>query len=171
MRIAVTDACIFIDLLECKACQAFFQLSLEVVTSYQVWMELENKQREVLDKWVDRDQLTIVKISVDFVEVANDKNLSSSLSIADLSVWYLAEDNNDILLTSDGVLRKMAKRHNIKTHGLLWIFDQLYEEELLAPKELISKLQHIFDTNSHYRSDTKLYEAFERLKKKWDSIS
>lgn len=171
MRIVFTDACIFIDLLECEACDAFFQLSLEVVTSYQVWMELENEQREALTQQVDREQLRIIKIQEDFVEAANERDLSSSLSIADLSIWHLAEEKDDILLTSDGVLRKMAKRQNIKTHGLLWIFDQLFEEELFAPKDLISKLQYIFDTNSHYRSDIKLYEAFERLKKKWDSLT
>ncbi|MDZ7772198.1 MAG: hypothetical protein U5K31_05580 [Balneolaceae bacterium] len=168
MRIVVTDACIFIDLLECNACEAFFHLSIEVVTSYQVWMELESEQRKVLSEWVDSDRLRIIKISEDFVGAAKERNLSTSLSIADLSVWHLAEKSNDILLTSDGVLRKMAKRHDIKTHGLLWIFDQIYEEELIKPKDLILKLQHIFDTNSHYRSNTKLYESFEWLKKKWN---
>jgi len=76
--------------------------------------------------------------------------------------------NEDILLTSDGTLRSMAKRHEIKTHGLLWIFDQFFQEDILSPNELISKLQHIFDINAYYRTNSKLYNAFERMKQKWE---
>jgi len=168
MRITVTDACIFIDLLECQAYEAFFQLSFKVVTSYQVWMELDKEHREILEKWVESEQLTIIKIKEDFVQKTQNKRLSSSLSVADLSVWYIADENEDILLTSDGTLRTMAKRHEIKTHGLLWIFDQLFREDILSPKELISKLQHIFDINVYYRTNSKLYNAFKRMKKKWE---
>jgi len=168
MRITVTDACIFIDLLECQAYEAFFQLSFKVVTSYQVWMELDKEHREILEKWVESEQLTIIKIKEDFVQKTQNKRLSSSLSVADLSVWYIADENENILLTSDGTLRTMAKRHEIKTHGLLWIFDQLFREDILSPKELISKLQHIFDINVYYRTNSKLYNAFKRMKKKWE---
>jgi len=91
MRITVTDACIFIDLLDCQACEAFFQLSFKVVTSYQVWMELDKEHRGILEKGVDAGQLTIIKITEDFVQKIQNKQLSSSLSIANLSVWYLAE--------------------------------------------------------------------------------
>ncbi|MEX2464182.1 MAG: hypothetical protein WD513_07775 [Balneolaceae bacterium] len=53
MKVAVTDACIFIDLLESEACFAFFQLQFEIVTTRQVWMELESDQRNELEKWMD----------------------------------------------------------------------------------------------------------------------
>lgn len=48
MKVAVTDACIFIDLLESEVYQAFFKLPLEIMTTRQVWGELESEQREVL---------------------------------------------------------------------------------------------------------------------------
>ncbi|HYW35325.1 MAG TPA: hypothetical protein VE868_07960 [Balneolaceae bacterium] len=131
-------------------------------------MELDKEHREILEKWVESEQLTIIKIKEDFVQKTQNKRLSSSLSVADLSVWYIADENENILLTSDGTLRTMAKRHEIKTHGLLWIFDQLFREDILSPKELISKLQHIFDINVYYRTNSKLYNAFKRMKKKWE---
>ncbi|HEX6981332.1 MAG TPA: hypothetical protein VF181_01090 [Balneolaceae bacterium] len=93
-------------------------------------------------------------------------------SVADLSVWFIADKNEGILLTSDGTLRSMAKLHDIQTHGLLWIFDELFQENILPPEDLISKLQHVFDTNAYYRTDSKLFKAFNQLKGKWkESLS
>jgi len=170
MRITVTDACIFIDLLECHACEAFFQLSFRVVTSYQVWMELENDHREILRQWIKNHQLMVIKIEENFVEMTRDENLSRSLSIADRSVWFISKKEDGILLTSDGMLRKMAKKHRIDTHGLLWVFDRMVREQLITTDKAISKLQQIFNRNSYYRTDSKLTKAFESLKRKWKKV-
>lgn len=40
MLIAVTDACIFIDLIELKITAPFFKLDIEVHTTIDVWNEL-----------------------------------------------------------------------------------------------------------------------------------
>lgn len=166
MKIAVTDASIFIDLLECEAYDVFFRLPYQIITSYQVWMELEKDQQKILEKW-RKNHLTIIKIEKDFVKKTNEKNLSSSLSIADRSVWFLSHDKKSILLTSDGLLRKMGKKHGIKSHGLLWVFDRMVDEQLLEQSEAIEKLELVFKVNPFYKNDTKLRQAFKKLKKKW----
>lgn len=170
MKIAVTDASIFIDLLECEACEAFFRLPYTFITSYQVWMELEKDHRKILAKWLD-DRIRVVKIERDFVKATDEKELSSSLSIADRSVWFLSYNQGDILLTSDGLLRKMGKKHGIETHGLLWIFDRMVDEDILDPKEAIAKLESVFEANRFYKTDQKLRKFFERLKIKWNKKS
>lgn len=170
MKVAVTDACIFIDLLDSEACSAFFQLQYEIVTTRQVWMELESDQREVLETWIETNQLKIIS-GVTNVKAMRDKNnLSKGLSIADLTVWSLTDQVDGILLTSDGLLRKMAKKHKIETHGLLWVFNQLVEQRILPVKEATEKLQVVFNQNTHYKSDSKLYEAFEALLTKWQDL-
>lgn len=170
MKIAVTDASIFIDLLECKVCGPFFKLPYQILTSYQVWMELEKGQREELRQWLNDDRLTIIKIEKDFVQITEREGLSRSLSIADRSAWFLSEQENGLLLTSDGALRKMAKQHQIETHGLLWVFDQMVRQEFLASIDAVTKLQQVFEQNSYYRTDRKLIDAFESLKEKWKKI-
>ena len=167
MKVAVTDACIFIDLLDSEACAAFFQLQHEIVTTRQVWMELEPDQREVLETWIESNQLKIISGIGDLIAIRDGNNLSKGLSIADLSVWALTDQENGILLTSDGMLRKMAQRHHIETHGLLWIFDQMVEHRLLPVQDATEKLQLIFNQNTHYKSDRKLFEAYEILLTKW----
>lgn len=167
MKIAVTDASIFIDLIECDGCESFFGLSYHIVTSYQIWRELDPKQRKFLSVWVDKCQLTVIRIEDDFVAATEPYNLSLSLSIPDRSAWFLAMSESALLLTSDAVLRKMGKKHGIPTHGLLWLFDQMVEEQTLGPSEAVLKLQSIFDQNIYYKRNQKLLSAFKKLSKKW----
>lgn len=170
MKVAVTDACIFIDLLDSKACPAFFQLQFEIITTRQVWMELDVEQKTELTKWIDSGDLSIISGINNVIEVRDENNLSKALSIADLSVWALTANEGGILLTSDGTLRKMAKQHKIETHGLLWIFDQMVENKLLPVAKASEKLQLVFNQNTHYKSDQKLFNAFEALLTKWQNL-
>ncbi|MEX0595597.1 MAG: hypothetical protein WD512_03780, partial [Candidatus Paceibacterota bacterium] len=73
-------------------------------------------------------------------------------------------------LTSDGTLRKMAKKHQIETHGLLWIFDQLVKQSFLTVNDATKKLQLVFNQNTHYKSDQKLFKAYEVLLTTWQNI-
>ncbi len=170
MKVAVTDACIFIDLLDSEACSAFFQLQHEIVTTRQVWMELEPDQRKILETWIESNQLSIISGIDNVIAIRDKNNLSKGLSIADLSVWALTDREDGILLTSDGMLRKMAKNHEIETHGLLWVFDQIVEQGLLPVKEATAKLQVVFNQNTHYKSDQKLFKAYESLLTKWQDL-
>ena len=85
MEVAVTDACIFIDLLECEGHEAFFRLPYRIITSYQVWMELDEGHRSVLSN----SRLEVLKLTDDFVTHTETHGLSKSLSIADRSVGTL----------------------------------------------------------------------------------
>jgi predicted nucleic acid-binding protein len=46
-----------------------------------------------------------------------------------------------ILLTGDNLLRKVAEKRGLNVHGVLWIIDQLKEENICANQLLISALQ------------------------------
>lgn len=170
MKVAVTDACIFIDLLESEACPAFFQLPLEIVTTRQVWGELESEQKKVLQQWIESKDLTILEIEGNLETLRINKQLSVRLSIADLSVWTLCHKDGGILLTSDGALRKEAKENNITTHGLLWVFDQIVKNRLLSVNNATEKLKIVFNQNEYYKADLKLFDEFEAMITKWKKI-
>ena len=46
-----------------------------------------------------------------------------------------------ILLTGDGLLRKIATAHNVPVHGVLWIIDELHAASACETKLLIFALE------------------------------
>ncbi|MAO64048.1 MAG: hypothetical protein CL666_03535 [Balneola sp.] len=169
MKVAITDACIFIDLLESEACTAFFQLPLDIVTTRQVWGELESEQKAVLQQWIKTKDLSIIEVQGTLEILRTNYKLSVRLSIADLSVWSVCQKEGGVLLTSDGTLRKMARENNIDTHGLLWVFDQIVKNKLLTVIEATEKLQSVFNQNEYYKADVKLFDAYEEMITKWQN--
>ena len=52
MDIAVTDACIFIDLFELGLTEIFFQLELNIHTSVDVYNEMYESQKEIIKQHI-----------------------------------------------------------------------------------------------------------------------
>lgn len=48
MKIAITDACIFIDIIELRLTSEFFSLPIEIHTSPDVYYELNPVQQDLL---------------------------------------------------------------------------------------------------------------------------
>ena len=48
-----------------------------------------------------------------------------------------------MLMTGDGKLRSAAKADGIEVHGILYIFDQFVEHQLLTPAEAADKLEEL----------------------------
>ena len=59
MKLAVTDACIFIDLLLLDLVQPFFNLNIEIHTSLDVFYELNDNQRGLLSEYQIQGKLTV----------------------------------------------------------------------------------------------------------------
>lgn len=167
MKIVVTDACIFIDLLELGISSNFFQLELEVHTTYEVWDELFEEQQETLKAYHLVGKLTIhVLEQQDFVELAK-LNFPRALSPPDQTVLFMAEKLDAILLSSDGKVRKYAKKRSVDTHGLFWIIDELVAKELLTKPEACSMLYQLFKDNLMYKNNNKLWKEAETRIKLW----
>ena len=59
-----------------------------------------------------------------------------ALSGPDTFAFALAQSRAWILLTGDGALRRLSEGQGIKTHGVLWVLDQLEEAAALPLPEL-----------------------------------
>ena len=167
MKIAVTDANIFIDLMELRILAEFFQLELEIHTTLEVINELYPEQQEILKAYASVSKLTIHNLTEkQLVEI---KNISfpKSLSHQDKSVIYLAAALNAILLSSDKPVRNYAGREAIEYHGMFWIFDQLIKEELLSSSTAIYKLRQMMQSNLIYQNNVKLWKEAEKRIIKW----
>lgn len=147
MRIAVQDANIIIDLIDCGIFELFFRLELEVVTSSLVLGEItESSQKKACQAVVRKKWLNVVEIStLDYLRL---QGLDlPGLSVPDRSVLELAEVREASLLTGDGRLRKAAKSSALDVRGILWVFDQLVDDGLLPKKEARAKLAELKERN------------------------
>lgn len=147
-RIAVTDACIFIDLIELQIVTPFFQLcntplQLEIHTTLEVLDELYPEQQEILKAYEAVSKLRVHTISAEDLKSFSLMIFPKALSQQDKSVIYMASQLNAMVLSSDKPVRKFANKIAIEAHGMFWIFDKLVEYELLRKKWHLPELGNL----------------------------
>ena len=154
MAIAVSDANIFIDLLEVDLIDTFFKLKLDLHTTNLVLNELDAEQQAVFKKYINRKLLTVKILNeTEMLEIKKLELASGKLSAQDVSVYAYAKEINAMILTSDRRLRNEAQGKGFEVHGILWLFEQLLEEELIKPKKAIDKLTELMQINTWLPKD------------------
>lgn len=167
IKIAVTDANIFIDLYDLGLTNLFFNLGLELHTSSRVLSELNSEQQEILKAYQSAGMLSVHNLQEqDLIEIYNE-NYPKSLSEADNSVLHIANKINACVLSSDKTLRNCAKNKRIEYHGMIWIFDKFIETATLTPKEAKTKLKQLINSNFLFRNNKNLVEEIEKRLKLW----
>lgn len=167
MRIAITDACIFIDLILIRLTSEFFSLSFEIHTSLDVYNELYPEQQELLKAYMSIGKLCIHNITGEERTLIKNSGFPRSLSEIDMSVLYLAGKFNAMVLSSDKAVRNCATSRSIEYHGMLWIFDRLVESESISGNEAIEKLKLLQLSNIIYRDSSEMNDEIEKRIKKW----
>ena len=169
MKIAITDACIFIDLHELKLTNSLFSLELDIRTSLDVFNELYSHQQDILLAFHSVGKLTIHNISAEDRINIQKRNYPKSLSENDKTVLFLAEKINAIVLSSDKAVRAYAKKKSIEYHGMLWIFDKLVEALLLDSSTAATKLETLIKTNIVYQNNVELIKEMDRRLNIWNA--
>ncbi len=168
MRIAITDACIFIDIYELQLTTEFFSLDLEIHTSFDVFMEVHEHQKELLKAFQTMGKFTIHKITQeDRLEIIQQK-YPKSLSDNDKTVLHLANKFEAMIISSDKKVRHTAKNKAIEYHGMLWVFDRLLEQEAISPAEAILKLKKLINSNIVYQNNAELVAEMDKRLKLWN---
>lgn len=168
MKLAVTDACIFIELYELELNEAFFKLDLEIHTSIDVINELYNEQQRVLKAFESVGKLIVHSISEQDRLGIYNAAYPKSLSNADKTVLYIAEREQAMILSSDKAVRTFGKSNSIEYHGMLWIFDRLIDAGIIEPNIAILKLKRLISTNIIYQYSQELRKEMALRIKKWD---
>ena len=155
-KIVISDTNILLDLISINILDIFFNLPCEFYTTDFVINEIKKpNQIQAIDKFVKSNKLDI--INFDFTEMININNIQSktdnNVSITDCSVWYYAKKTGGRLLTGDGNLRKSAEKDNVKVSGILYIFDNLVEYEILAKSEAAELLNRLLNINKRLPAD------------------
>jgi|SRR5690606_26180897 len=167
LKIAVTDACIFIDLCDLDLVESFFMLDIEVHTTSSVYFELYDEQQRVLWAYQAADKLVIHGIKEeDFLQIHTEA-YPKSLSEADKSVLHIANKLKACVLSSDKTVRNYARNKNIDYHGMIWIFDKLVESNILTKEDAAGKLEQLITANFIFRNNRPLVDEVEKRLKLW----
>ena len=149
MNVAIQDANIIIDLLDIGLFSQTFELEICFHTSHFVLSEINKEQRQFVMPLVKEGLLKIDNAGEqEIIDIYNLSNRVKALSVADCSVFLLAERLRATILTGDGYLRRYSTKHDIEVHGILWIFDQLLESNVISKSSAINKLLLLIDKNS-----------------------
>jgi predicted nucleic acid-binding protein len=170
MKIVVTDACIFIDVIELQLTSKFFGLNLDIHTTADVLNELYSEQQQILEGYKATNKLTIHVLSGSEQVSLMSEAYPKALTPEDRSVIFIAKKLSDaIVLSSDKPVRNHAKKICIEYHGMLWIFDQLVAQELLTKTEAINRLTTLINSNLIYKNNAEMQEEVTKRINSWST--
>jgi predicted nucleic acid-binding protein len=143
MRIIVSDTSCIIDLRKAALLQETLRLPYTFVTVNTLyedeWLSLSDDEKKGL---CDRG-LEVRELPGPSVQRAQRYfNQHRRLKLNDCFALVLAEDTDEsILLTGDGLLRRIAEDNGIEARGVLWITDELELHRVVTPARLLDVLR------------------------------
>lgn len=146
MRIVVTDANIFFDLIGIGALGLFFQLEHEVHTTVLVLDECSTEDMAEIQGFIASGRLHVRSFTVAELHEVGDTGLRKGLRPPDRSVLYLAKELPGIVLTGDGDIRKECGDMTLECHGILWCITELLQSghyDKVRCLEVLDVLQRI----------------------------
>ena len=153
MKIAVTDANIFIDLINLQMLAHLFELAIEIITSQEIVDQLNDMQFKALIPFIEARHLKVHLFTSDQFQEITRLDAPRSLDFADKSLAWLAVHLEAAVLTGDGPLRKFCLSRNLDVKGLVWLFDVWVENEHIAPTYAAEKMQFLISYNSRMPKD------------------
>ena len=167
MKVAITDACIFIELHHLLLTSVFFKLDIEIHTTVDVFNELYPEQQELLKAFEAGGKLYLHLLSQEDRAAIKEKKYTGGLSENDKTVLYIAGRIGAMVLSSDKPVRKQAKKNEIEFHGMFWIFDCLVEQNLIPKILAIEKLKKLVSMNILYQNSLELNKEVEQRFERW----
>lgn len=166
MTIAVTDACIFIDLLELHLLHEFFRCGWTIHTTHDVLNELYPHQQKLLRTHQRKGELHIHTLKSDELLEISRIAYPKSLSQTDCTVLFVATKlPGALILSGDRVLRNYARQFSIACHGTLGVIDRLVALELIPKPKAIQTLKDLLKSNLIYQNSREMQtEVAKRIR-------
>jgi len=160
MKLAVTDANIFIDLIKLQMLGYLFKIDVEVHTSREIVDQLNTAQYENIYAFVQAQLLNVYDFSADELNMIVEMEAPRALEIPDKTVVYLAIKLEAFVLTGDGPLRKFCAKSKLDVKGILWLFDVFLERGLINYDMAIDRMNFLLSFNDRLPKD----ECLSRIK-------
>lgn len=139
MIILVSDTSVLVDLERGQCLEACFKLpGCEFVVP-----DLLYKRELAQSGGPDLCKLGLKVEPLSSAEVSSAQGLRQGqpkLSLPGAYAFTLAQTRTWTLLTGDGELRNLAQHHKMAMHGVLWVFDQLFDGQIMDGKALAAGL-------------------------------
>lgn len=150
----IKDANILIDLAKADILQEWFSLKYITITSDLVIHEIKDPiQRERVDYWILEGNLVVKTLDFDGLIYCQNRAELWRVSLPDVSVFLLAQNNGGILLTGDRRLKNKAEENEVPVKGILWVLDELYEQGLITGERAWTSLEALNDPISRLPED------------------
>ena len=148
-KLIISDTNIFIDLISINVLDKLFLLPCDICTTDFVINEIRwPNQRAEIDKHIITKELEEVSFGFNELVKISELHSNNSISMTDCSVWYLAKETGGRLLTGDGKLKRAAEGDNVKVSGILYIFDNLVEYNIVDKASAAVLLKQLMAINS-----------------------
>ena len=152
MEIVINDTNIFLDLYDIGLLDDFFQLPIRVHTVDFVINEITHPdQQKVIQQLISKGILFVKDYPATRIPNLYQFNIEcgGNLTLTDSTVIFYAQTlDNCRILTGDRQLRNRAEERGIIVSGILYVFDQLVEHNLIPPYEASQKLEALFKINT-----------------------
>ena len=147
--IVVSDTNVFIDLISIGLQEQFFQLPMEIHTTDMVVLEIKRSgQHEIINDLIERHCIKVkTHTPIEMQPFFQAEHKRYNLSPADFSVLTYSKNNNYMLLTGDGNLRKVALSEGVEVHGTIYIISEMVEHHILSELQGAQKLEILLNSN------------------------
>jgi hypothetical protein len=159
MKLAVTDANIFIDLIKLQMLTLLFNIDMEIHTTKEIVDQLNDDQLLHLTEFIDSQHLRVHYLSALQLQEVIDLAAPRALELADKSVAWLSLQLTATVLTGDGPLRKFCQTKHLEVRGIIWLFDAIVKKGLVSPLSAAEKMESLLGINSRLPKD----ECFHRI--------
>lgn len=147
MKLAVTDANIFIDLVKLGLTPFLFNINAEIYTTQEIIDQLNNTQAHQVKVFIDAGVLNVHLFSADEIQSILSLNAPRALEFEDKTVAFLAQKMNAAVLSGDGPLRKYCASLHLNVKGIIWLFDAFIEKALIDYETAIEKMNLLMSFN------------------------
>lgn len=147
MKLAVTDSNIFIDLFYLKSVSFLFEIGYEIITTDDIIEEIRDQHAAELTRFIHSGLLTVETVRKEDREVLLKMREYKRLSEYDLTVLWVAEKNEAMVLSGDTLIRKSCQTKNIEVHGILWCLNQFTEYHLIEKSKACDLLHRLMKFN------------------------
>jgi predicted nucleic acid-binding protein len=171
VKVSISDACIFLDLFDLELIDSFFSLDLEIHSSSEVVDELFDHQKDRLKQYQNQTKILIHSLDKEDWDAIYRKRYPNTICYNDKIALYLSDKLDCLLLSSDKVVRQIAKKKSIEYHGILWVFDQLIENQKISKTDAITKLGKLSKSIKLYQQNTELIKEMQSRIISWKALS
>jgi len=165
MRIIVSDTSCMIDLHKVELLEELLSLPYMFVMPDTLfddeWLSLTAAEKKRLRK-LGLEVRTLPGPQV--ARAARYFNRHRRLKLNDCFALVLAEETDDsILLTGDGLRRRIAEDRGLEARGVLWATDELESHKIVSPRRLHKALRLLHEDTLVFLPDKEILRRLRRI--------